>query len=69
MALKFNELRKLPKSKLYELYDKEAEHVQASLNYYLGEIVRREQYAQTKWIIALTILMLATTIIAAIGVL
>ena len=68
MALKFDELRKLPKSELYRLHDKEAEPVKPSLNYYLAEITRREQYTQTKWIIALTILMLAATIISAIGV-
>ena len=68
MALKFDDLRKLPKSELYKLYDKEAEHVQPSLNYYIGEITRREIYTQTKWIIALTILVLIATIVGAIGV-
>lgn len=68
MAFKFEELRKLPISKLYELHDKEAEHVQASLNYYLGEIIRREQSKQTRLLIWLNILVVIATVFSAIGV-
>jgi len=68
MAMKLNELRKLPKKELWKLYDKEAEHVQASLNYYRDEIVRREQSKQTTVLIWLTIFMVLTTVFSAIGV-
>ena len=67
MAMKLYELRRLPKAKLWKLYDHEAEHVEASLNHYRDEIVRREQSKQTRWLIALTISVLVFTVISAIG--
>ena len=68
MAMKLDELRKIPKRELWKLYDQEARSVQATLNYYRDEIVRREQCSQTKWLIVLTILVLIATVISAIGV-
>ncbi len=68
MAMKLNELRTLPKKELWKLYDKEAEHVQASLNQYRDEIVRREQNKQTIVLIWLTVFMVVTTVFSAIGV-
>jgi len=68
MAMKLGDLRKVPKDKLWELYDQKAESVEPSLNHYRDEIVRREQCCQTKMLIALTILVLIATILSAIGV-
>jgi hypothetical protein len=67
-AMKLSELRKLPKKELWKLYDEKAEHVEASLNYYWDEIVRREQSKQTTVLIWLTIFMVITTVFSAIGV-
>ncbi len=68
MVMKLAELRELPKSELWKLYDKEAEQVIPSLNHYRDEILRREQEKQTKWLIALTIFVLVATVISAVGV-
>ncbi len=67
MAMKFDELRKLPKAELLKRYDEEAKRVVTSLNYYGNEIARREQATQTKWLIWLTILVLIATVISAWG--
>jgi hypothetical protein len=68
MVMKLSELRKLSKNELWKLYDQEAKNVVPSLNYYWEEIKRREQSAQTIWLIILTILVLIATVISAIGV-
>jgi hypothetical protein len=68
MALKLDELRKLPKKELWRLYDSEAKNVQPSLNYYRDEIMRREQSKQTNWLIILTILVLIFTILSVVGI-
>lgn len=68
MAMKLDELRKLPKSELWKLYDEKAKHVEGSLSYYQEEIERREQSKQTTVLIWLTIFMFAATVISAIGV-
>ena len=69
MVLKLNELRKLPKTELWRLYDEQAKTVEPFLNHYRDEIVRREQSKQTKWLIWLTIFMLITAVFSVIGVL
>jgi len=68
MALELDELRKLPKSELWKLYDQEAKHVVPTLNHYRDEIVRREQCTQTNWLIGLTIFVVIATVISTIGV-
>ncbi len=66
MVMKLGELRKLPKSKLWELYDQKAGNVVSSLNHYRDEIMRREQRKQTNILIGLTILMFIAAIIQVI---
>lgn len=68
MAMKLGEFKKLSDDELEKEYDKVAEHTVAGLNYFWSEILRREQYRQTKWLILLTIFMLIATVISAIGV-
>ena len=68
MAMKLDELRKLPKTELWKLYDEKAKTVEPSLNHYRDEIVRREQGRQTKWLILLTIFVLIAAVISALGV-
>lgn len=67
MVMKLSELRKLSKTELWKLYDQKTEHVADSLKYYWEEIIRREQYKQTAWLIVLTIIVLIATVISAIG--
>lgn len=68
MVMKLDELRKLPKTELWRLYDEKAKTVDPSLNHYRDEVARREQYKQTKWLVFLTISVLVVTVISAIGV-
>ncbi len=68
MVMKLDELRKLPKKELWNLYDEQAKHVQPSLSHYRDEVIRREKSKQTTVLICLTIFMFIATVFSAIGV-
>ena len=61
--MKLKELRKLPQDELERLYDDAAEHTMSGLSLYRDEILRREQFKQTAWLIALTGIVTIATII------
>ena len=68
MNAKLDELRKLSKEELWRFYDKAARGIPASLDYYRGEIIRREQKKQTVILSWLTVFMAIAAIFSIIGV-
>lgn len=67
---KIKELRELPDEALIAAHDKQAEHVQPGISYYLDELARRNQSRQTetmlrytKYIVWMTAVVTAATII------
>lgn len=49
MARKHDDLKKLSDGELKKEYDKVAERTMVGLNFYLEEIMRREQRRQARW--------------------
>ncbi len=68
MAEKLKELQNLSETELEKRYDEVANNTSVGLNFYLAEIVRRQQHKQTIWIIILTIIMCIATVISTIGI-
>jgi len=68
MAEKLKELQNLPEIELEKRYDEVAKNTVVGLNFYLAEIVRRQQQKQTIWIIILTIIMCIAAVVSTIGI-
>ena len=68
MAEELKTLQNLSETELEKRYDEIAKNTVVSLNFYLAEIVRRQQQKQTKWIIALTAIMCIATVVSVIGI-
>ena len=68
MAKKLREMRGLSDDELGKEYDKVADNTAVGLNYFWGEILRREHRRETKWLTILTISVLVVTVVSAIGV-
>jgi len=69
VSIKYHDLMNLTDKELIELYDKTTEHTSVGLNYYTEEIARRRTEKSdnlmiklTKWIVAMTLIMLLSTI-------
>ena len=69
MAMKLGDLKKLSNDELEKECDRVAERTMVGLNYFWGEILRREQCKQNRLLILLTIFVLIATVISVIGVL
>lgn len=70
MSELIKDLRALSDEEIIERHDRLAEHTQADVNYYLREIVRRDQDGQTKamlkytkWITIMTVAIMISTIV------
>ena len=57
----------LSDEKLAEMYDAEATHVDAGLNFYRQEIFRREQERQTKAMLRYTLLITIMTVVMTVA--
>jgi len=68
MAEKLKELQNLSEIELEKRYDEVAKNTVVSLNFYLAEIVRRQQEKQTKMICILTLIMCIAAVISTIGI-
>jgi len=68
MAEKLKEVQNLPEIELEKRYDEVAKNTVVGLNFYLAEIVRRQQQKQTIWIIILTIIMCIAAVVSTIGI-
>ena len=68
MAEKLKELQNLSEIELEKRYDEVAKNTSVSLNFYLAEIVRRQQEKQTKMICILTLIMCIATVVSTIGI-
>ena len=66
MAEKLTELQNLSEIELEKRYDEVAKNTVVSLNFYLAEIVRRQQQKQTTVLIVLTIIMGILAIVSTI---
>jgi len=64
MARKYDDLKKLSDNEFKKEYDKVAERTVVGLNFFLEEIIRREQRRQARWHTWLSVGALITSIIA-----
>lgn len=67
MAYKIAKLRTMSDEELIELHDKEAPTATASVNYYLGELDRRENRRRMATVVRLTWAIAGMTLIVAIA--
>jgi len=63
MAETYQQFRKMQLKKLIEEHDRIAGPYNRSANDYLQEIARRDQNRQTRWIIAVTVIMMIATVV------
>ena len=61
-AKPLKELRGLSEEELIEQHDQEAARTGAGVDYYLTELNRRSQNRQTKWIVAMTMIITVATL-------